>query len=293
MIVCTKGSPTLSKCLDSLENQKYKNYEVIVVSFKKSVGNLVSNYKNSKFILSEKANLSAQRNIGIENSAGEIIAFIDDDAIADVKWLFELERCYKKNIVCVGGRLEPEFVNDVPDQLKKLPDDIFRGIVGLTFVDYENTKTLTEPQIWGCNMSFSKKVFEKIDKFDENLGRGLRNVVSEDDIDIQERILESKMKIVYNPKALVRHIINREKLSATYFIRRSFWQGYSEIVRYSKHKNFQMLTNKKNTPLIASIVRKKMNELLFEMIGEPNLKYNIDTARKLGRLVTYLSMLEN
>src|SRR3977135_1625831 len=50
-----------------------------------------------------EANLAKSRNIGIAASAGDIVAFIDDDATAEPNWLCELEPAYADPNVCAAG----------------------------------------------------------------------------------------------------------------------------------------------------------------------------------------------
>ena len=61
-------------------------------------------------ILNEKnLGLSESRNKGIKGAKGDIIAFFDDDAVADVDWLKELERMYMEyDAIAVGGKLLPK-----------------------------------------------------------------------------------------------------------------------------------------------------------------------------------------
>lgn len=75
----------LRKCLDSILNQTYKNIEIILIDdgSKDSSGDICDEYalksKKIKVIHKENAGLSATRNLGIEISTGDYIAFIDSD----------------------------------------------------------------------------------------------------------------------------------------------------------------------------------------------------------------------
>lgn len=72
--------------LQSLRHQTHTNFEIVVVA-----DALPSSFVNHvKFIPFSTANISAARNAGIAHSAGEIIAFCDDDAIPDPPWLERL-----------------------------------------------------------------------------------------------------------------------------------------------------------------------------------------------------------
>lgn len=75
----------LKKCLDSVVNQTYQNYETIIVCDKCSdnseqiVDEYVNKYKKFTKIYEEKTGLSKARNLGVEASSGEYILFLDGD----------------------------------------------------------------------------------------------------------------------------------------------------------------------------------------------------------------------
>jgi len=89
----------LRKCLDSLVNQTFKDYEVILVNdgSTDSSGNIISEYTSKyPFIKSfnkENGGMSSARNLGLNYASGEYIAFVDSD---DYVELFFLEKMYEK-----------------------------------------------------------------------------------------------------------------------------------------------------------------------------------------------------
>lgn len=85
-----KSDSTLSRAIDSVLNQTYKNFEIIVVDdndpeteYRKNTEKLMQKYigdERIKYIKHEKnKNGSAARNTGFKNSSGEYICFLDDD----------------------------------------------------------------------------------------------------------------------------------------------------------------------------------------------------------------------
>jgi glycogen synthase len=97
----------LRNTLQSLARQTYHDFEVIVVcgpctDETKSV--LAAYSERLRVISCPIKNLSVSRNLGIEAAAGDIVAFIDDDAIATPRWLEELVAGYvSDDIGGVGG----------------------------------------------------------------------------------------------------------------------------------------------------------------------------------------------
>lgn len=88
----------LKKCLNSLVNQTYKDFEIIVVndgSTDKS-SNIISKYqkkyKNIIVIDKENEGLSMARNRGVQKSSGKYIIFVDSDDYVSNKLLEEVDK---------------------------------------------------------------------------------------------------------------------------------------------------------------------------------------------------------
>ena len=83
---------TIEKCLHSLQALNYPNYEIIVVNdgSTDSTGELLKKFPAVKVITTEGIGPAAARNLAIESSAGEYLAFTDGDCIIHPEWLNEL-----------------------------------------------------------------------------------------------------------------------------------------------------------------------------------------------------------
>lgn len=108
----------IDKCLESLINQKYNDYEIIVVndgSTDKSleiVNSLIYDKKNIKVITQENQGLSGARNTGIKNSIGEYLVFIDADDFVEESLLFELDKTISDQDIIIYGFYSDTYVND-------------------------------------------------------------------------------------------------------------------------------------------------------------------------------------
>lgn len=110
IIPCFNGEKTLSRCLDSILAQTYKNFEVIIVDDGSSDGSvsLIEQYtlKDSRITLVAKANggVGSARNLGLKHASGDFIQFIDcdDDIHADMfeKMLEALQKTGSDIAVC-------------------------------------------------------------------------------------------------------------------------------------------------------------------------------------------------
>lgn len=92
------GERYIEKCLDSIKNQTFKDYEVLIINdgSKDNTKKLIEKYLNDKrFKLFNRTNhgIGASRNFGLDESSGEYICFIDSDDYVDKKYL---EKLYNK-----------------------------------------------------------------------------------------------------------------------------------------------------------------------------------------------------
>jgi glycosyltransferase involved in cell wall biosynthesis len=97
------GEKYIKKCLDSVVNQTYKNLEIIIVNDKSNDKTLdiVKSYKDKRIkIINNKKNmgLSLSRNVGIDNSNGRYLYFVDVDDFIEldaIEYLYKLIKKYK------------------------------------------------------------------------------------------------------------------------------------------------------------------------------------------------------
>jgi len=169
--------------------------------------------------------LSYSRTKGVERSSGEVIAFLDDDAIADPEWIAELVAGYEEtDAIAVGGRMIPEWVADRPDFL---PEEFF-WLIGANYEPRLEPWTEVRNTL-GSNMSFRREVFEELGGFDEQVG-----LTGDDQIQAEETELAIRMRetfgkgMLYNPDAVVAHKVFEYRTEPVWLLKRAFWQGYSK-----------------------------------------------------------------
>ncbi|MGQ9640623.1 MAG: LamG-like jellyroll fold domain-containing protein [Candidatus Bathycorpusculaceae bacterium] len=90
----------LLDCIESLRKQSFKPVEVILVL--DPVPDLVEFYKSRlsddvKIVVGDKCGLSNARNVGVKSARGEIIAFVDDDAVAGTSGVHNITVAVKDN----------------------------------------------------------------------------------------------------------------------------------------------------------------------------------------------------
>ncbi|MGE5300034.1 MAG: glycosyltransferase family 2 protein, partial [Acidobacteriota bacterium] len=100
------GGRTIGKCLEALFASSYKSFEVVVVDdcSTDSSREIIGRFPCRLIPLGEQSGASRARNIGAQNSGGEVLFFIDADCIVQEDTLSLVDRAVDGNRgVVVGG----------------------------------------------------------------------------------------------------------------------------------------------------------------------------------------------
>lgn len=110
IIVTWNRANSLNKCIDSLQRQSGKDFEIIVVDNGSvdETEHICRQYDLLYVKLDKNYGLSEGRNIGVNHSRADVLVFLDDDAIADQKLVESHVRAHKENeIIALRGRSVP------------------------------------------------------------------------------------------------------------------------------------------------------------------------------------------
>lgn len=236
-VLCTRNREHyLKKALESLIRQTLPQtqYNIIVVDngstdqTREMVAKYKSHTRNLHYLYEPKIGLSQARNTGWRYSQATYVAFLDDDAIADNRWLEKiLDVFHSVEPVpgCVGGVVEPMWEGERPEWL---PDELLCHLTvlnwGATAFSVQDPKNYIAP----TNMAFPRSLLHDLNGFTTRLGRRGANFLSMEEVDLIRRIRERGMPVYYAPEVLVRHWILNERLCKKWFYQRSFWQGAIE-----------------------------------------------------------------
>jgi glycosyltransferase involved in cell wall biosynthesis len=224
----------LEEAVASLLEQTHRELEIIVVvdgdeELYRAVAAGYSGSESVRAVLLEKnVGISGARNAGVAEARGEVIAFIDDDAVADRSWIETLVGTYERfDAVAVGGRVLPVWLHGEPEHL---PPELY-WLVGATHEGFAVEGVSEVRNTFGPNMSFRREVFEKVGGFNQNLGFSRRGTsyVQAEEPEFALRMRKALGRaMVYNPDAVVYHKITESKTRVRTLLRRSYYQGYSK-----------------------------------------------------------------
>jgi GT2 family glycosyltransferase len=210
----------LIKCLQKLNLQTYKNFEVILISEKKFFINL-KKYSFPLRIFSKKIiTPGLKKNYAAKLAKGKYLSFIDDDAYPDFNWLLEASKKIKRinnNFFILGG---PGILPPNSGLFSEITDLSFRSkFFGKARMRYEKifkknlNKNLDD---WpSVNMFIKKSLFFNLGGFDKNFWPG-------EDSKLCNSLLKKGGKIYYEPNIFVFH-----------YRRASLISHVKQIFRYS------------------------------------------------------------
>ena len=206
VIVVSRDRPAaLVRCLKALTQQTHEPFEIIVVADKQGRQAITTRpevYRRIKVVKFDEPNISVARNLGIAQAAGEIVAFIDDDAVAEPLWLDHLTQPFTDERVdastgYVIGRNGISFQHRLGDvgpegDSREVP---FEG----TEAQIVNPSKMRAIKTQGTNMAFRRELLLKLRGFDPEF----RFYLDEADLDI--RLAREGGTVAIAPLAQVHH----------------------------------------------------------------------------------------
>jgi glycosyltransferase involved in cell wall biosynthesis/GT2 family glycosyltransferase len=176
----------------------------------------------------EQQGLSGARNTGVAECGGEVVAFLDDDAVAAPDWLERLGQAYlDPDVLGVGGAIHPAWEEGRPSWF---PPE-FDWVVGCTHSGMPREPEAVRNLV-GANMSFRRAVLDEVGGFRHELGRigTIPSGCEETDLCIRIGRLRPDGQILYDPRATVDHFVPASRGRRSYFTARCRGEGRSKAV---------------------------------------------------------------
>ena len=241
LIICTYNREKyIGPLLDSIAKNDYptSDYEIVLVD-----NNCTDNTREVceqfatthpeirlRYVVETEQGLSAARNKGIEEAQGDIIIYVDDDALVDADYI----RIYAEHFathpetMAAGGPIEPLYETEEPKWMSPYTKALLTAWMnyGDKVREYPNGR-----YPGGGNAAYRKVVFEKVGLFNTELGRKGSALLASEEKDIFDKMRALGMQVLYLPTPVLHHIIPQAKLEEDYFNRLTLQIGRSERMR--------------------------------------------------------------
>ncbi|MHB1568491.1 MAG: glycosyltransferase [Solirubrobacteraceae bacterium] len=218
----TSEPEQLQRCVASLRALDYPDYEVIVVE-NRPAGSALIELPGARVVGEPRPGGSAARNAGLALASGEIVAFTDDDVVADPGWLREIAARFagEPDAAVVTGLILPLEL-DTPARIlfEQSGSGPARSPVALSFRHagsgrmYRREVATGRERVQslyaagelgqGSNMAVRAAVLQATGGFDEALGPGTPARAGED-LALLLSLIERGFTVAYEPAAVVYH----------------------------------------------------------------------------------------
>jgi GT2 family glycosyltransferase len=213
IVVCTRDRPAeLRRCLESLAALCLANGEVLVVD-NGSGGDAAALAAHRWGFRCEREptpGLNAARRRAARHSAGEILLFVDDDAVVDAGWLDAMLEPFSEPLVgAVTGLALPLELETDAQELFERYSSFSRGFRRRVFDMAEHPPAAAGQAGAGVSMAIRRDLLSGLQLFAPELDAGT-DARSGGDHYALSRVLASGYRIVYQPEALVWHLHRRD-----------------------------------------------------------------------------------
>jgi GT2 family glycosyltransferase len=191
---------------------------------------------NLRWLHEPREGVAAARNLAVQQAQAPLLAFIDDDAVAEPDWLAALLAGFSSfgdSAWMLGGPVRPHWLAPRPDWLAD-------GLLPyLSLVDRGPLARLLAAEEWvaGANVAYRLDHVRAAGGFRPDLGRRWSGsiLLSNEESELAQRLAAAGGRIGWVPDAVVEHCIGPARLDHAWFRRRAAWQAVSDFLANPDH----------------------------------------------------------
>ena len=185
---------------------------------------------NFRYAREYEQGLSAARNKGIREAKGDILLYVDDDALVDEHYMSDYADFFASHpeVMAAGGPIEPFYETAEPTWMTRYTKALLCG-----WLNYgDKVRPFPSGRYpGGGNAAYRREVFERVGFFNTSLGRKGTSLMASEEKDIFDKMSSLGMQVRYLPGPVLHHIIPQTKLERPYFDKLTLQIGASERTR--------------------------------------------------------------
>lgn len=240
VILCTYNRERyIYNVLQSIAAGGFGDYEIVLVNNNSTDGTESECQRFAKdhpevamrYCVEKQQGLSYARNRGIMESQGDVLVYVDDDAVVNREYLQTYADFFNRNkeAVAAGGPITPRYDGcEEPSWMSHYTRQLVTGELNLGTREREFPKGAFPG---GGNAAYRKSVFNEVGLFNVELGRKGNSLIGAEEKDLFDKMTSRGMKFYYLPNAILYHLIPPKKLTQDYFDRLTHGIGVSERYR--------------------------------------------------------------
>ncbi len=293
--------PTQNRC-DLLEitlislvklNYDFNNCEILIIDNDsldntKKVSEKIINQnkgKNIRYIFEPIPGLQPGRQRGVVESKGEILVFIDDDIVVQPDWLAAIENSFKDETVhLIGGKCLPKYEIEPPFWTEYLWIETkeYKMCSYYSLIDQGDEVKETNPNfVFGLNFSIRKKTLLALGGFHPDcIPKKLQRFQGDGETGLTMKLINLKLKAIYNPKVFVYHFVTKERMTFQYIEKRMFYQGVCDSFTEIRRKKQQVDLAENTVKTNKYISKYNILEKIKCFITGRNITYVIDSLKQ-------------
>lgn len=212
--------------------------------------------------------LSHARNCGIRNAKGDILVYVDDDALVNTEYLSTYAAFFGSDpgAVAAGGPIRPRYDGCTePHWMSHFTRQL---VTGELYLGDRQRQFPRGKYPGGGNAAYRKTVFDQVGLFNVDLGRKGNSLIGAEEKDLFDKMTTRGMAFHYLPTAILFHLIPPKKLTQDYFDRLTLGIGQSE-----RYRTLAISRSKYRRRILSELVKWAATLLLwmrFTLLGTPD-----------------------
>jgi GT2 family glycosyltransferase len=226
---------------------------------------------------------SYARNTGAGLAQADLLVFMDDDAIAEPRYLENILKFYSThpNVSGLGGKIIPKYIPSKPEWMSYYVSSLVGNF------DYSKTVAEFKPGKYPLesNMVVRKDDFNMVGGFNTDLPgvKGTLRIGGEGK-DFFLKLQKARKQIFYDPSIVVYHVVEVQKLTPEYMYRVASGIGRGERVRTKNMGSWAFL--KKTIEYLYKLAGSIVLGILYAIRGRPKqswpvIQFRIDALKGL------------